>query len=706
MFKTWKTKWSAIVVSIMILITFSSNVAAQGSSNKQYIPKLPDSLSLGNNYYARLVNANIIPSNTGNVVMTVFRFYNGSNSAMDLTDYWIRYKKVGSVQTFTAKLLPADQNKKSVPPKTEEYIGFYTTTGEDVKLTNLEIQLIEWDFTMPNLEKVLGVVRVPGNSFVVPANEKYEVKFSGVELNTAINRSIISKNEKSYKASIYYTIENTAKTTIVIPELQFSIVTSEGIVYPLISNKSTKDSTLAPKTSMDLILRGNLSSVVNESGWSLVVSQTAGEAKEMIPVATYQLPKSKQTVGTDMFNEMDITSFDGQYSVKINSIYRLPLEDLDILSANITLTNVDSETMPLPALEGKFVLDGSVDRSAEVILPDKLIGIKPKQAITIYLYALIPYTFDFTDTKIVLQEKDSDEDAASSTLFEVQGSDVISNIRTIQADEVYSIDTIGNKSTFKLKSTRTYEGTTANIYAAQIDATNLEKRFTNVPKLAAYFKTTEGYIYTANVSEVKEKMAPSGRTLLDISAVVPQTVNMKDAVLILGEAVEKTTNTNNQNTTSMVSYVNPVEMQLPEEEKSIDSLTNINLYPFSLSISKISSNITYGEGRLNISFDYKFEKDPLVQSDTKDKKIVIEVKDEKNDIAFTNEYAIGATDKADAASFEIGNHQGKFSATDNELVYKIQTMQNNFTMNVYEQIQPGYKKLLASKELRWFALND
>ena len=93
----------------------------------------------------------------------------------------------------------------------------------------------------------------------------------------------------------------------------------------------------------------------------------------------------------------------------------------------------------------------------------------------------------------------------------------------------------------------------------------------------------------------------------------------------------------------------------------------------------------------------------MTEANFENKKLIIEIKDEKNDISLTNSYSF---ENGENNVLEIGSHDGQFTATDSDLIFKIETMNNNFTFNVYEEIQPGFKKLLASKEIRWFSRSE
>ncbi|UUZ95945.1 hypothetical protein LJK87_17145 [Paenibacillus sp. P25] len=70
-----------------------------------------------------------------------------------------------------------------------------------------------------------------------------------------------------------------------------------------------------------------------------------------------------------------------------------------------------------------------------------------------------------------------------------------------------------------------------------MEVSNLEKRFTGVSKLVANFKTSDGTVYPATVSEIKNKVSPGGRALLMLSSTVPKGFPTSGLHVMIGEAV-------------------------------------------------------------------------------------------------------------------------------------------------------------------------
>lgn len=694
-------KGISILLAISCLVLFVVPVMAQTDATEiqTFVPKSLNRVSLGNSSYAELANAALIPTADGKLLTVSIKYYNGGNSDLDLNNYWAKIRSKSKAGTsYSVKIAPEDRNKSKLPAKNEFTIMYYSELASDAKLGDVIVDVIEWDLysSSSSFEKRLGHFSFAEDHFTVPAGSKSTIKYSGMLLEAVIKKSVVSSNEKYHNAAITVDLYNNGKSTVSLPQLKYYILTSEDILYALTPNR-TSSMEIAPKMSEEISLRANIPVEISTDNWKLIVAHVSGEQQLALPLATFTIPKSTVSISDDFGDEYSFATLDGLYHVTINEITRSPIDDQDILSANLTIKNKGTRSVVVPELAGKFVLDDAIDAQATVYQPNKVIAISPNGEIDINLFATIPYTFDFEELKLVLQEHDPVTNETTNVL-EVSGKNPITPMKLLAADEPYMLNNIGARSEYAIREVRTYEGSSDKRLTVQIDVKNLERRAIDVQQLAGYIKTGDGNIFPTEIAEVKGKMTPAGRALLEISTYLPLDYDLTDATLILGEAVNLASEANVQ-----FAYINPVEMELPEEKEPQTTLENIDLYPYKLTISKVKSQIIYGAGTLVLDFKYKLERNSMVQFNGENKKIVIEVLDEKNNVSVSNEYALDAGDH----SFVIGEHDFKFTNNDDpELLYKIQRLDNNYKLNVYEQYGADHKKLLASKEIRWFATSD
>lgn len=692
----------ALIMSILIMLMIVTPVIADSGieEHQVFVPKKLNSVSLGKSSTAELVNAALIPTNNGKTLAVSIRYYNGGNSDLDLTNYWAKIRsKSKTGASYSVKLIPQDLNKTKLTAKNEYTLTYYSEVGSDAKLSDLIVDIVEWDLysTSDSLEKRLGQITMSDQHFTVPAGHYYDLSFSGMTLGTLVKKSVINANEKYYNATLTFEITNNGKSTASLPQLQYYILTQDDVLYTLTPNQSANLS-IAPKMDEEITLRANIPVANDREGWQLVVASSVSEGQAVLPLAVYGLSEGDLQISDDFDAEYSFTTLDGLFYMTVDHITRAPMDDQDVISAKITIENKGDTSLPMPALAGKYVLDDAIDAEAVVIQPNKVIAISPKAKVNVHMYAIIPYTFEFEDLKLVLQEQDP-VSQEKSTLVEISGKNPIKPVQQVAANDVFSIQNVGSSSSYEVRTVRSYESGSSKRFVVQIDVTNLERRATDLLNFAGYVQTADGNVFPADIAEVNNKMTPGGKALLEVSTILPKHYNTDNATLIIGEIAGISEQQ------KMMAYVNPVEYLLPEEQSPQDNLVEIDLYPYKLSIHNIKSQVQYGTGQLTLDFKYDLEKDSLVQFNNEKKTVVIEVLDEKNDISFTNTYTM-EYGQNDQNTFEIGSHEGLFSATDFELIFKLERMNNHYKVNVYEQYEQGFKKLLASKEIRWFATSD
>lgn len=682
-----------------LAMTFPTAAQSDAAGVETFVPKKLNAVSLGQSSYAELVNAAMIPTANSKLLTISIRFYNGGNSDLDLSNYWAKIRfKSKSGTAFSVKAVAEDRNKTKIPAKTDYTMTFYSELSADAKLGDVIVDIIQWDLysSSSSFEKRLGEITFSDDHFTVPAGKKYEIKYTGMQLEGLIKKSNITSNEKYHNAAITLELYNNGKSTITLPQLKYYILTNEEILYALTPNRSVSME-IAPKMSEEISLRANIPVEVSRGNWKLVVAIAGAEGQPVLPLATYAVPTSVVEISDDFKAEYSFATLDGLYHVTINEITRSPIDDQDIIAARLTIANKGTRAVPVPELTGKFVLDDSIDAEGSIYQPNKIIAISPNGKIDVSLFAVIPYTFDFEELKLVLQEKDPVTNEATN-LLEVSGKDVIDPLKLLGKEETYSLKNVGARSEYAIREVRTYTGSTSKRFTVQIDVKNLERRAIDIQRVAGYIKTNDGNIFPVEISEVKNKMTPAGKALLEISSYFPLDYDLTDATLILGEAVSLGGEAGGQ-----LAYINPVEFELPDEKEPQTTLENIDLYPYRLSISNVKSQIQYGTGTLTLDFKYRLERDALVQFNGENKKLVIEVLDEKNNVSLSNEYAIEAGEE----SFLVGEHEFRFvNNEDPDLLYKIQRLDNDYKLNIYEKHGADYKKLLASKSIRWFSTSD
>lgn len=646
--------------------------------------------------FFELSDVNMISTSNGKTVAFKVTVHNNGNSDIDMIDYWVNLRtKSGSKSTVY--LVKDEKLSERVPAKSSRTFTYYANVSSNIQLSDLQFEMIKWDFSQSSFERSLGTISVPSSyKAETPENHKRNLNVNNTDVLTYIDRVIMNKTEKYYRPTITFEFENVGSQSFAVPAYEYKIVTANGLVYPLTA-KGAENLVLNPKVSDDIQLTGSIPIEVDPDGWKLVIALPVTESKIAIPIASYALPSIIQKGGGAIGQEYTFSSSSGDYHITMNSLHRMPLENEDLLTADFTISNRGDETVTIPNFQGKFILDENVEVVGKVVRADKVIGIQPNSSISLQLYSPIPYTYEFSQVKVILEEKEEDDQIVE--LLEIVHDNQLSPIKNVALNQKYNLDVIGNRSNIHVREIKTFEGSTANIFSVSMLAENLEKRFTDVASLNAYFETPDGLVYPASVEIPENKTAPGGKALVNFWKELPKSIDTSTLSLVVGEAVP------GEDGKPSAAYVNPVSFALPKEKMDVQSdFKEIEIYPYTLSLSKIRTQINYEGWVMLITFDYELSKDPLVQVNTKDHKVVLELTDDDHKLTFTGEYAL-ETGENENATFKIGTHSGMFEKREPDLIYDIQTLKE-YNLNIYHQIRPNHKKLIASKKIRWFTTTD
>ncbi|UQZ87123.1 hypothetical protein SK3146_06416 [Paenibacillus konkukensis] len=681
--------------------TPSASVLSMGSAPSLGEVKVTDSS------YFELKNVTILPEKGSKTVTFTVSVHNEGSSDLLFIDYWPRLKTKSGNQ-ISVRVLPQDKDKNRITPKSVQDISFYATVNDTTNLTDLIFEFIKWDFSQPNFERSIGEIAVPDDYTVVtPKDDSHIIDMDGTEIKTTIKKVLLTKNDKNYTPTVVLKMENVGNRSAAVPSYQYLIRTSEGYMYPL-DAKNVKDLTINPQVDKEVQLTGSVPIEVSREGWQLVITQNAADLKLNLPIAYFELPQVTDPDTVDTGKEYEFSNKEGTYTSKLLSFQRLPMEDQDILSANLMLLNKGSDSLPLPDLTGYFMLDDKVKVEAKLIQTDKVIGLPSGGSANYQFIGKMPYTYQFSTVKLVLQEKKGENEAED--LLEFLHRSELLNMTFLNVGETYKNMNIGRNTSYAVRDVKTYSGDTADIFTVQLEATNLEKRYTDVTKLVAQFKTFDGDVYPAAVSEIKNKITPGGKALLILSSTLPKGFPTSNMSAMIGEAV--TDNKFSASADTPDAYVNAAGFWLPQENYQVkDKLADIDLLPYTLSISKI--NTWLDSEKLKLTFNYELTKNLLMETNTEGRKLVIGLEDESGNKTFMKEFDFKDFDIVDSTTSDaskdtkirLGKRDGfVIEEQDRDLIYHLETLKT-YKLSVYDSYQ-GQKKLLASQKIDWFSTTD
>lgn len=692
----------------------SENAAKSASAGERTASSAPlGTVIIGERSYVELKDVVMLPGDTDQTVAFTLSLYNGEANDLQFIDYWVRLRAKSGAE-FTANLMPTDKDKNRVPPQTREDFAFYAKLNASVSLGELEFSFVRWDFSAPDFARVLGTISVPADySFVTPAESARLVQADHVMMKVRVKKAFVGKNDSYYLPFVNIEMKNTGNRSAKLPEFHYAIRTADGLMYPLQASGLVKDTEIQPLVSKEGIFNGSIPAAVGSEGWQFVIAQSvnAGEnnGSVLIPAAFFELPDAAQEE-VSLGRDYDFSDKSGVYTARLDALYRLPWEDQDLLTASLTIANRGGAALPIPNFTGYFLLDDAVKVQAKAVLTDKVIGLQPGASTSVQITGKIPYTYAFDSVKLFLQEKEGAGDSAATLdLLQFNHHAAMTGLVDTPVGMPFRLTDVGRSADFSVRSVQTYTGNSSNIYAVQMEVVNREKRFTGIPKLVAHFQAADGTIFSANVSEVKNKVGPGSSALLNLWSPLPKSYATSGFKVIVGEGV--TDGKLSEGEDKADSYVRAAGFALPTEAaEPQNDFKRIDIYPYTISLSRIGAQIiNLISGSLQISFDYELDQNLLVQSSDEEQKLVVEMKDKSGDFAISEELALGKSNNSgfggSGNALEFGAHTLKITKNDPELAYKLKNL-TSYQFNVYLQFRTGYKKLLASKELRWFTYSD
>ncbi|MGG1553825.1 hypothetical protein [Paenibacillus ferrarius] len=645
-------------------------------------------------------------SETRTVAFTV-AYDNRGSEALDLRKIRMRLS-LTSGGSYQAQTVNGTAPPDTIPAGARQEVRYYAQIDKDVQLSQLLFTFAQLDFSAAGYERKLGEVQVPESySSVTPVGSKQRLVVGGTPFNAKLDRAYVSQNSSYLLPSLYLDLDNVGTARAKLPELGYAIRTKDGHSYPLQSADFTKDRALDPLDAQEGLLNGVIPRAAGTDGWQLIVTQSIagadGKSTVSLPLATFEVPPA-QAHDVSLGNDYDFVDQAGTYSIRLDTLERLPWEDDDILAASLTLMNKSTEVLPIPELKGQFILDDAVTIEGSSVRSDKVISLLPGKSVTIGIAGKIPYVSDFEKLDLTLQETQGEKQAIDLLTF--HHNQALTHIKSIPLGGKRVMTDTGRQAAYQVRDVQSFEGDTADLLLVQVEAENLEKRFTDLRKQVAQLRAADGTVFPATMGSSGRKVIPGGKALLSVWALVPKGAKTEGLQLILGDAVTLPGAAG----AAADGYLNAALFALPAESKTPKAdFTDLDVYPYTMSLSHIGTQIDFVAGTAKLSFDYDLKKDALIDADMKDHSLIVELRDETvesgKEIVISETYALDGTSGAASKSLELGFHDATITYTNKDALYKIKDF-SNYRLNIYHQFQNGYKQLLATKELDWFMYTD
>ncbi|WP_127580039.1 hypothetical protein [Paenibacillus koleovorans] len=602
-------------------------------------------------------------------------------------------------------------------------LAIYPRAAKEVRLTGtipVAVPQDGWELVVTETEPT-AKIQLPVAFYVLPASTtedvsvptggKKVVDVNGLPLALSIGRVSMSKNDVNYKATVYLRLENQGNEVARVPGYAFIVRTGEGLSYPATAAGMSNLSIL-PRSAKDVTLNVSIPVGVAADKLELVVNSPtsagngggsgtgAADSRFEYPIAVFELPSPTTNEG-QLGGTSEFSNKSGVYALTFNSMQRLPWEETDILSADLTLTGRGSSSLPIPALSGYFLLDGAIQVPAKIVQTDRLISLAKDGAVNLQLYGSIPYTYAYSDLKLIVQEKVSETE--TNDLAEFKNEADAMTMPVIATSDTHTIDAVGRQAGLSIRSSRTYSGVDSSLFTVQLNVENREKRFTNVGKLVGYFKTKDDLMFPATISEVKKKISPMGKAVLQVSANLPAGFDTASMQLILGEGVKDARLAEGADAPN--AYVNAVTFNIPGESSKVqEGFNRLDLFPYTLSIGKLSSTAVT-TSQFALSFEYTLSKNMFAESSGEEHQVIVEFSDPAGGLSFSQTLTLDkSTDPEAVGNLAVGQYTKTILKNDPALLARLPYL-SSYKINVYDQFL-GQKKLIASQTINWFVTSE
>ncbi|MFS0872210.1 DUF4352 domain-containing protein [Paenibacillus xylanilyticus] len=266
------------------------------------------SVKLSNKSSVKLTDLNVLTQDESKLITYTLTYTNNEKRSLQLVDYWTKVRSKGGT-VYSSKLLTQDAEKKSVAAGSTLSVTYVTTVGKNVQLSNLNFQIIKWDFNKANYESILGKFNVPASyTLATPANTVKKVRVNDIPIKIKVqNVQLFPSSETKNYASININMHNVGYKELNNPGVKWILRTAGGSSYPLNLNANDSAYSLDPQETKTFSYITTIPQKVKLEGAEVIMVQENEAEKSVIPLATFQIPRSTSIKGTETAPGKELT---------------------------------------------------------------------------------------------------------------------------------------------------------------------------------------------------------------------------------------------------------------------------------------------------------------------------------------------------------------------------------------------------------------
>ncbi|MCM3635234.1 hypothetical protein [Paenibacillus camelliae] len=569
------------------------------------------------------------------------------------------------------------------------------TLGVSIPVEALSKELIingyidpsEGEFGIPKFSiQLLNLVDTPA----VDINTAKIVRINDTSIAFQSDKSTVKTNNNKTELETKITLENKSTFPVAIPDVKYYLKTKEGYLYPLNLAKEEEAGNLLPNIKKEISLVGLIPDSKSLSNSQIVVMQEKDSYRNFL--ANFKLALGASTGPTT--NPTASTTYEGLKIEQISS-QRTPNDLMDLVVAEFKVTNTSSTAKSKLDLSGQFVLDGVAlpATMTKVYNVDPILALSPNQSYRMLVYTQIPYTQTVNKLGFKMIDNEKESDVHTFTV------DNLRNAQLLASNQKYEIDSAGKRADVKLLNSYMYEGGQTNLFYAELEYTNKERRTIVPGELKGYITNKDDEIIDLNFAKYEQRLLPSGKLVLSAWAVIPKNFEQEQLEFYFGESLALAE-------TEIEAVLNPVYTRhVFTDRQPTNSFEKLPFSQYDVSLRYITAVPAISDGFIADSIELSFEYDVEIRENASaysdEHSILVEFVDPNVPaISFSKEFTINkdkteATETTDSNLLLGKNKEMKFMYTNDLLRNRFI---NQYTLNIYD-VYKGHKRLIATKQL-------
>ncbi|WP_373232252.1 hypothetical protein [Cohnella sp.] len=686
-----------------LLATPIQQASAQGQDISKQVIKLNTKSSLV------LRDAQFLMQDRGKVLAFTVTLTNNDTKDLNLLDYWLRIKNK-SGKSYSVNVSGVDKNKTKLAAKSSINLTYYATVDDQTMITDLQFHVIKWDFSVKNYERKLGTITFPtATSEKITYKQSKVMIFDNSKVKGTIKNYVVSQDDSNIYLTINYLIENVGYKSSNFNKTRLFLQTDDQKVFE-VEGEDLSKIIIKPQEKKSITLFASIPLESAKKGMSLTMANNDETNNILLPVGSFSIPyKASNQVNEQQKIGGSFTYND--FQVNLRSITRSPLDDSDMVIAEVKVTNKGTEYKPLPNLSGLYTINGiqlNAEETKTSVL-DQVALLGPNSSYSYFVYSKIPYTTNIGKITFAITEKAGTE--GSKTLYYFSDSRT-SSVPTSNIMTSYMINSAGKKSEVVLKKSALYSGVKSDLLYVEFEYSNKESRSILPSLLGGYLQNENMITMPVSFSQYKEKIFPNGKVLLFAWADVPKKFTTNFADFVMGQNV--LTNPP-ENTTESIALANSVKFRINKDSNQttkndfkkiefVDSQLSLNNIIASVNVS-LTGGGTYEIDGIRLDFKYDLEKIATYDDIAEKHNILLEIVDQDEKKAtFTQKFSISTTEEGSDVLADGLNTAKSVVFKDADVMGKIKEFKK-YKLNVYHLLNDN-KFLLASKELSWYTYEN